>query len=84
MSVRGPVGGVREREHIVERPERMAGWERLGLEDIERRAPDAAIAQRIDECGFVDDAPRLTLISTALVRIFAIFARRSSNRASHA
>src|SRR5690606_719828 len=50
----GARGDVRGDQDVGERPQWMVRRQRLGREDVEPRAADAARTQRIDQRGLVD------------------------------
>src|SRR6266851_8595071 len=51
------VGDMRGCEHVVQRPERVRGRERLNIEYVDRRAGDLLVPQRADQSLFIDDRP---------------------------
>ena len=52
-----PPGHVRHDPQVRRVPERAVGRQRLAREDVEGRAGQPALAQRIDERGLIHDAP---------------------------
>src|SRR5260370_9587648 len=51
------VGDMRGCEHVVQRPERVRGRERLNVEYVDRGAGDLLVPQRADQSLFIDDRP---------------------------
>src|SRR6266481_2910783 len=51
------VGDMRGCEHVVQRPERVRGRERLNIEYVDRRAGDLLVLQHADQSLLVDDRP---------------------------
>src|SRR5712691_7452207 len=51
------VRAVRREQEVVEGEERMPGGQGLGLEHVERRAPDRPAAQRVHERPLLHDWP---------------------------
>jgi hypothetical protein len=51
----GDVADVRRGDDVVERPKRMPGRQRLGVEDVESGSGDPVRPQCVDESGLVDN-----------------------------
>ena len=45
-------------DHVVEREQRVVARRRLRLEDVEAGAAKLAVAERLDQCGLIDEPAR--------------------------
>ena len=48
---------MRRADDVRQREQRVVGRQRLRVDDVEPRAGEASVPQRVDERGLVDDRP---------------------------